>query len=172
MDVKMHTIKAGPSGCADAGTIVTLPDVEAQKLIDGKFAVKASAPLRETAMISPAMQAQLDRDRAKAIADERAANEERCKSPDNILSALKELDMDDDEDWTAAGKPSVDRVKQITGSTTLSRAEIDDLFPDFSRAGAQTDPDQVQATPDKAAATVAVKADDAPVKSGARSNKP
>ena len=133
MDVKMHTIKAGPDGCADAGTTITVSDVEGKRLVDGKFAVAATRPNRETAMFDPARQEQAERDKAKASADEASAKEASSKTAQVVGKALDALDPMEDDDWTANGKPAMDRVKELTGSTTLTRAELKALYPDFSR---------------------------------------
>lgn len=133
MDVKMHTIMAGPNGCADAGVTISVPDAEAKRLIDGKFAVEAvTRPISETAVIDPAVQERNERDAAKAEAVKEAEN----KSTESIKRALDALNVDDDEDWTAGGKPAMGRVKELTGSTSLIRAEIEAHYPDFTRATA------------------------------------
>jgi len=166
MDVKMHTIKAGPDGCADAGATISLPDAEAKRLIEGKFAVKATRPARETAMIDPVRQEQTERDQAKARAETEAAKEAERKSAQSIGQALESLDPTDDEDWTAAGKPAMDRVKELTGSTTLTRAELEALYPDFAR------PVTVSATGAPAEAATATSEPAPAGSSAARSNRP
>ena len=74
----------------------------------------------------------------------------------------RQRDPVEDDDWTSGGKPAMDRLKTLTGSTTLTRAEVDALVPDFKRPAetdtAATGGDQVTLP---AAAT-----------SGPRSNKP
>jgi len=166
MDVTMHTIKAGPDGCADAGATISLSDAEAKRLIKGKFAVEATRPVRETAMIDPAGQERAEREQAKARAEAEAAKEAVRKSAASVGQALESIDPTDDEDWTAAGKPAMDRVKELTGSTTLTRAELEALYPDFAR------PVAVSAT---GAPAEAAKATSEPAPAGssaARSNRP
>lgn len=53
-----------------------------------------------------------------------------------ITEALAQLDHTNDEHWTADGQPRIDVVKAIVGHT-VTRQEIVDAAPDFSRAVAE-----------------------------------
>lgn len=70
---------------------------------------------------------------ADAIAAEEEAAETKAKSPESVKAAIDQLKPDDDEDWTAKGKASVARIKELTGSKSITRDEIDAMFPDFAR---------------------------------------
>lgn len=52
---------------------------------------------------------------------------------DKIRAALSRLDTKKDDDWTAGGLPSMERMKELTGSTDLTRAEVAAVSPGFSR---------------------------------------
>lgn len=157
MDITMHTIKAGPDGCADAGETIKVSPTEGQALIDGKFATKAKRrfPGGETAMIDPKAVEQKEREDSVRQQKEIEDREAEAKAPANVEIALQQLDPAEDEDWTGGGKPAMDRVKTLTGSLTLTRAELDTMFPDSRRP---LDPDSSSPIPLAA--------------SGARSNKP
>ena len=120
MQVKMLKVSASALLCADAGEIVTVDDILGKQLIVAG-AAKSHTPLRETAMIDPKSVEEAQRERSRALAEAEAAR----KKPDAIQQALDRLDVKEDEDWTAAGKPAMDRIKELTGSTTLTRAEVD-----------------------------------------------
>ena len=135
MDVKMHSIMAGPDGCADAGEVVTLSATAAKRLIKGNFAAEVAAPVRETTMVDPRQQEKLDADRAAERAKQEAEREAESKTAESVGLALDALDPTEDDDWTASGKPAMDRVKDLTGSASITRAELDALYPDFTRAG-------------------------------------
>ncbi|MCW1932618.1 hypothetical protein [Pararhodobacter zhoushanensis] len=161
MDVKMHSIMAGPDGCADAGQVVSLSPAAAESLIKGGFASMAKLPARETAMIDPRDIQQREREAAAQQAKDELAR----KSADAVRAALDRLDPGDDEDWTAGGKPAMHRVKELTGSATLTRAELDGLFPDFVRP----DDTDIKIKVDPAAVLPTDTA--APAKSGPRTNR-
>lgn len=57
-----------------------------------------------------------------------------------IRSALSRLDPSKDADWTAAGLPAMDRVKELSGLDDLGRAEVGEAVPGFSRANAGAAP--------------------------------
>ncbi|WP_300009699.1 hypothetical protein [uncultured Roseobacter sp.] len=130
MQVKLHSIMAGPDGCADAGQTVPVPDRLGKALVKGGFAQKVKGARRETAAIDPALAERQERNRAQ---EQEQAREEAAKSPEAVLEALARLDHSDDEDWTAGGKPAMDRVKALTGSTSITRAEVDEIAPDVLR---------------------------------------
>ncbi|MCF7725773.1 hypothetical protein GLP52_03635 [Sulfitobacter sp. M22] len=145
MQVKMLKVSASALLCADAGEIVTVDDILGKQLI-AAGAAKAHLPVRrETAMIDPKSIEEAERERSRALAEAEAAR----KKPDVIKQALDQLDAEEDEDWTAAGKPAMDRIKELTGSATLTRAEVDAAFPDFSRPlnDAPTAPPPAQPVP-------------------------
>ena len=50
-----------------------------------------------------------------------------------IRTALTKLDVTNDEQWTQAGKPSVEAVRALTGNDTVSRADIERLAPKLDR---------------------------------------
>lgn len=147
MHVKLSSIMAGPEGCADAGTTIPVSDTKAQALIKGGFGRKVSGPTRETAAVDAAQMAERERQNAEAEARAAAEQEKNAKSTDVVLAALARLDRDDDEDWTAAGKPAMDRVKELTGSLTLQRSDVDAIAPDFRRDGNLPDPAKTATDP-------------------------
>lgn len=53
-----------------------------------------------------------------------------------IKNALGELDTKSDDDWTAGGLPSMDRMKALVGDENLTRAQVSDAAPGFNRANA------------------------------------
>lgn len=129
MQVKMLKVSASALLCADAGEIVTVDDILGKQLIVAGAAKSHMPVRRETAMIDPRSIEEAERERSRALAEAEAAR----KKPDAIKQALDQLDVKEDEDWTAAGKPAMDRIKELTGSTSLTRAEVDAAFPDFVR---------------------------------------
>ncbi len=52
----------------------------------------------------------------------------------NIKDALAKLDPADDGHWTADGMPRMDVLQKLTKSPDLSRTEVTNAAPDFSRA--------------------------------------
>ena len=121
MQVKMLKVSASALLCADAGEIVTVDDILGKQLIVAGAANSHMPVRRETAMIDPKSVEEAQRERSRALAEAEAAR----KKPDAIQQALDRLDVKEDEDWTAAGKPAMDRIKELSGSTTLTRAEVD-----------------------------------------------
>ena len=76
----------------------------------------------------------------------------------NILEALAALDVEDNEHWTNDGQPAVAAMQEATGDAELTRAQITEAAPLFSRenpvlevpdpepdtiADPNTDPDEV-----------------------------
>lgn len=137
--VTLHTIAAGPNLLADAGSTISVDDKFAKLLTDGKFGTEASAAQvagnrrrakTESAVFDPAAE------HAARMASEetgRAAAEETAKSVDSIKAALAKLDPANDDHWTAGGLPAVGEVKHLTGSTTLTRADIEAADAAFAR---------------------------------------
>jgi hypothetical protein len=133
--ITLHTIAAGPNVLADAGSIITVDDKFGKALLDGKFGIEGGTPGRRkataaTAVFDPA--AEHAARVAQATANAEAA-ELTAKSADSIKAALAKLDPTNDDHWTAAGLPAVGAVKEITGSTSLSRDDIVAAAPDFER---------------------------------------
>lgn len=157
MKVKLHTISASPSGCADSGEPVTLSDDEGKRLI-----ATGTAQIHTTAQVSDVASAALVEEQARKLDEarlrEKEIREAEGKSLASVTAALNSLDPADDDDWTSGGKPAMDRLKTLTGSTTLTRAEVVALVPEFKRP----------------VATEAAKpaAQPAAASSGPRSNKP
>lgn len=56
----------------------------------------------------------------------------------SIADALNKLSADNNDDWTEAGLPSMARMKELTGNSELTRAEVGEAKPGFNR-GALTD---------------------------------
>jgi hypothetical protein len=129
MRIKLNKVIAGPTLCADAGESVTVDDTFGKALIVSGAAERVAAPKRETAVIDPARIEADERAEALRKAQEDAAK----KAPDVIKKALDVLSLDEDDDWTSSGKPAMDRLKELTGSPTLTRAEVDAAFPEFRR---------------------------------------
>lgn len=162
MDIKMHSIMAGPDGCADAGETVQVSSEKGKLLLEGKFASKTTPrfPARETQAVDPRVIEQREREEAAQRQRDEAAREAAATTSDAVSNALQQLDPTEDDDWTGGGKPAMDRVKEITGSQSITRAKLDEMFPDFRRP--------VEANADaKTVAATATTATAAP-----RSNKP
>lgn len=51
-----------------------------------------------------------------------------------ILTALQQLDVANDNHWTADGQSRIDTVKLLAGDATLTRADIDAAAPGFNRS--------------------------------------
>lgn len=56
-----------------------------------------------------------------------------------INAALNDLDPAADFDWTEGGLPAMDRMKALTGRSDLTRKEVSDARPGFTRATADED---------------------------------
>lgn len=150
MRVRMiSTVYATARGTAQPGQLTPdIPKEEAEALIAKGYATEAGAgpaAKRETAAVDPAAAEEAERQAAadaareaarKAKEDEEA--EAKAKSPESVKVALDQLDPADDEDWTGAGKPAMKRIEELTGSKSITRQEVDQMFPDFKRP----DPDQ------------------------------
>lgn len=62
-----------------------------------------------------------------------------------IQEALGQLDPEKDEHWTDNGDPRVDVVRQLTGAQDLTRNDITQAAPEFSRANATLPGEQAEA---------------------------
>lgn len=60
---------------------------------------------------------------------------------DKIKEALGKLDKDNPADWTQAGLPSVERVRELAGDDTITRSQIGEAYPGFDREGPATKDD-------------------------------
>ena len=132
MRVTMITTYAGPAGTAAAGEVSPdLPKEEAEALIKAGHAL----PLREKlGAEATSGDSKKSDDDAKAEAEREAAEKEaNAKEPDAVTAALELLDPENDEHWTGDGKPSMDAIKEFTGSMTIRRADVDEIAPDFRR---------------------------------------
>lgn len=56
-----------------------------------------------------------------------------------IAEALNKLDPEDDEAWTADGKPKMSAVEAALGRTDVTRAQVDAAVPGFNREVARGD---------------------------------
>lgn len=129
MQIKMLKVSASPALCADVGEIVTVDEGLGKALIK-VGAAKMSTPVgREDASFDPVEMESAELERSRKQAEEEVAR----KSPAAIVAALNLLDQGDDDHWTAAGKPAMDRLKDITGHAGLTRSDVDDAAPDFKR---------------------------------------
>jgi hypothetical protein len=63
-----------------------------------------------------------------------------------LKQALKLLDPQNDEHWTAGGLPRVEALEQLTG-TQLSRADVEAAAPDLKRSNAEAAPAPAQPQP-------------------------
>lgn len=52
----------------------------------------------------------------------------------SIEAALGKLSVDNADDWTEAGLPSMARMKELTGNSDLTRAEVGEARPGFNRS--------------------------------------
>jgi len=74
----------------------------------------------------------------------------------NIVEALNTLDPKNDDQWTADGLPRMDVVEGLVGDKSITRADVTNAAPDFTRETAADVPD-----PDPAAGEDAVPTPDA-----------
>lgn len=61
-------------------------------------------------------------------------------SKTEILEALQKLDPTDDTHWTDDGAPRMDALQNLTDDKTLTRAQVNDAAPQFSRPKAGEEP--------------------------------
>lgn len=57
---------------------------------------------------------------------------------DELISALRELDTTNDANWTDDGSPRVDVLRGLLNDATVTRAQINEALPGFSRKGDAT----------------------------------
>ncbi len=141
--IQMNTIMAGPEGAFEPGRKLTIGvDISAERaeeLVKGQYAkvIGTGPAARETAALDPDAVAEIERAKAQEDAAEAAKREAdreaAAKAPDAIKAALEKLNPTDDEDWTGGGKPAMDKLKELTGSKTLTRADVDAVDPEFQR---------------------------------------
>ncbi len=67
---------------------------------------------------------------------------------EKILTALSKLDAENDNHWTTDGKPKLETIAFLSAGEKISRAELDELAPDFSRTNTSvvTDGGKVEVT--------------------------
>lgn len=51
----------------------------------------------------------------------------------NLRDALMALDIGNDEHWTDAGLPAMAAIEAFMGSDTVTRSDVDDVAPNFTR---------------------------------------
>lgn len=126
--LKFHSIAAGPDFQAQPGEVVIIDNSKmAKALKEGHYA----EPFKGTSRISPAEPPAPATD--TSIPALTAAEIDALKTPDKITAALAGLDPNDDEIWTANGKPAMAAIEAILGTKAVSRAEVDAAAPDFRR---------------------------------------
>lgn len=54
----------------------------------------------------------------------------------NIIDALKKLDVSNDNHWTVDGQPRLDTVKMLAADPSVTRDTLNEIAPDFNRATA------------------------------------
>lgn len=57
---------------------------------------------------------------------------------DKLKAGIATLDVENDDHWTADGKPSISVMSQLTGVHTLKRKDLDENFPEATRNAAKT----------------------------------
>lgn len=76
----------------------------------------------------------------------------------NIIDALKKLDVSNDNHWTVDGQPRLDTVKMLAADPSVTRDTINAIAPDFNRETAASwepkqENEQVQTTSDNEQST-------------------
>ena len=56
----------------------------------------------------------------------------------NIIDALKKLDVSNDNHWTVDGQPRLDTVKMLAADPSVTRDTLNEIAPDFNRETAST----------------------------------
>jgi hypothetical protein len=74
---------------------------------------------------------------------------------DKILDAVKKLDPNNDNHWTADGLPRIDTVRMLASDTSLTREQVDKIAPAFNREAARGTPAAPAAPPVPAVPPVA-----------------
>jgi hypothetical protein len=69
--------------------------------------------------------------------------------PQKILEALKSLEVQNDDHWTANGAPSLTEISKLVGEN-VKRKDVTEVAPMFTRERAQAgfDPDSTEPSPD------------------------
>lgn len=63
----------------------------------------------------------------------------------NIIDALKKLDVSDDNHWTVDGQPRLDTVKMLASDPSVTRDTLNAVAPDFNReTAANWEPKQTE----------------------------
>ena len=57
---------------------------------------------------------------------------------ENIINALRQLDITNDNHWTADGQARLDTVRMLAADPSITRETIDKVTPNFTRATAST----------------------------------
>lgn len=52
---------------------------------------------------------------------------------ENIIAALKNLDVSNDNHWTVDGQPRLDTVKMLAADPSVTRDTLNEIAPDFNR---------------------------------------
>lgn len=137
--VKLNKIYAGPEGAANPGEDFSCSKELVDELKAGGHVAAAGtgASKRETAKVkSPGGSGDDPAEVARLAEKKRRADEAevKAKTPEAVKAALELLDVDNDAHWNEkGGKPSIEAVREMTGSTTLTRKELDAIAPDFVR---------------------------------------
>jgi hypothetical protein len=69
------------------------------------------------------------------------SSEGNGESPESarLRAAMKGLDPENDEHWTAAGAPRVDAVAELSGSPEVARADVERAWPELTREAARAE---------------------------------
>lgn len=63
----------------------------------------------------------------------------------NIIDALKKLDVSNDNHWTVDGQPRLDTVKMLAADPSVTRDTLNEIAPDFNReTAANWEPKQAE----------------------------
>ncbi len=79
----------------------------------------------------------------------------------NIVDALANLEPSDDSHWTDNGLPRMDMLQKLTNTPDLTRKQVTDAAPDFTRASAQARDAEVE-TPETESVEAPAEAPEAP----------
>lgn len=63
---------------------------------------------------------------------------------EKIKAALAALDPKNNDDWTNAGLPSMERMKELTGLSDLTRSEVSAVAPGFNQVTAGAAPSDLE----------------------------
>lgn len=62
----------------------------------------------------------------------------------DITSALEQLNLEDDSQWTSDGLPKIDVMRELTGDKDLTRKQLTEAAPQFTRDTASKEPEPEQ----------------------------